>query len=60
MNTAGERAIRDAIGYLSDNLYRFKLQQRAMPSWKSGNGEPIADIIASHERSIAELEENLT
>jgi hypothetical protein len=55
MNAAQKQAIETHISFLQDNLYRFRMQQKANPNYVTGNGEPIADIIANHEKQIAEL-----
>lgn len=48
------RAIKDQISYLEDNLYRYKLEQgRNIP------GRDHANAIDSHEKMIAELQEDL-
>ena len=56
MNNAQRRAIESAISNVSDNLYRFKLQRDRDPNWKSGNDEPIDDIILKLEAELAELQ----
>jgi len=59
MNQAGIDAIKKEMGYLEDNMYRYKLQQKASPGWVSGNDEPIGDIIAWHENELKKLREAL-
>ena len=55
MNEAQQQAINDAIANSQDNLYRFRLQQKAMPNWVTGNGEPIATVIEYWEKQVAQL-----
>jgi hypothetical protein len=50
-----ENAVRQQLGNLQDNLYRYKMQQKADPDWRTGNDEPIGDVIASIEAQITEL-----
>lgn len=59
MNKSQLDAIKNAIGGMEDNLYRAKLQKKAMPDWHSGNGEHIDELIAQYEKGIAELKEPL-
>jgi Trk K+ transport system NAD-binding subunit len=32
-----------------DNLCRARMQKRHDPNWKTGNGEPIDEVIASYQ-----------
>ncbi len=59
MNKAGRDALKNALGNAEDNLYRAKLQQRAMPDWTSGNGEPVQDLITGYQKLVDELKEAL-
>ncbi len=58
MNNAQKNAIQQAIDNLNDSLYRAQMTAKRNPHWKSGNDEPIANIIAGYEKAIAELESN--
>jgi hypothetical protein len=53
MNQAQKRAVNREIGYLEDDMYRYKRSERA------GLGIDSARIIAEYERQIAELKEGL-
>lgn len=57
MNEVQKRAIRTAIGNMEDNLYRAKMQQHAMPTWMSGNGETIDQVIAGYQKELDALKE---
>jgi hypothetical protein len=59
MNQAQSEAVKSAIGNAEDNLYRFKGQEDRMPGGKTGNGRPVAEVIADLERWIAELKEGM-
>lgn len=59
MNEAQKKTIQYKLGHLEDDLFRYKLQQERLPTYVSGNHEPIADIIARLEVEIAELKEGL-
>lgn len=50
-----ERAVDRVLGALDDNLYRAKLQQRADPDWRTGNGESVDSMIAGYQRERDEL-----
>lgn len=49
------RALRREMGNVGDNLYRFRIQERADPNHRTGNGEPIASIIAKLEDEQRQL-----
>ena len=59
MNEAQRRAIQSAIGNMQDNLYRARMQKRADPSWVSGNGETIDQVIAGYQKELDHLQEGL-
>lgn len=58
MNDLQKKAIQDAIDNVEDNLYRARLAQNRNPLWTSGNGEPIADVIAGYENRLKRLRAN--
>ena len=57
LNAAQERAIRNEIARLEDDLYRYSLAERNSPGQKTGNGEPFTEVIRLLEEQIAELKE---
>lgn len=57
LNAAQRRAIENAISYVEENLFRARHTARHQPDWKSGNGEPIAQIVAEYEAHLAALKE---
>lgn len=60
MNAAQERALRAAAGNARDDLARARMQKKADPNWRSGNGETIDEVIAGYEARVADLTEGLT
>lgn len=59
LTSAQIKAIKEKIGHVSDDLYRFRMQKDRDPDWKSGNDEPIDDIILKLESEIEELKVGL-
>jgi hypothetical protein len=59
MNRAQRNAVNQVIGNIEDDLYRAKMQKKADPNWKSGNGESIDDYISDCEKRLVELKEGL-
>ena len=59
MNAEGLTAIKDAIGNLQDNRYRYALAESANPGSVTGNGKPFTEVIARLDRLILKLKENL-
>lgn len=57
LNDAQRRALQSAIANAEDNLFRARHTMRHQPDWKSGNGEPIAQIVAEYEGHLAALKE---
>lgn len=53
------QALESAISNVEDNLYRYKLQYQRDPNSKTGNDEPISNIILKLEAQLAELKEGL-
>lgn len=46
---AVEKAVRHSLGNAEDNLARAKMQERADPTWRSGNDESIQEVVASYQ-----------
>jgi hypothetical protein len=59
MNETQKRALRAAIGNAGDNLHRAKMQQKANPYWRSGNGESIDNVVDGYQREYDELREGI-
>lgn len=59
MNSAQKAAIDSAISEAKDNLIRAQMQQKRNPKWRSGNGEPIAEVIKGYEEYLRKLESAL-
>lgn len=54
-----QRLVKREIENVDDNLYRYRIQVRNIPDWKTGNGILGTDIIASLEAEIVKLKETL-
>ena len=52
MNEIAIEAVQNEIGGIEDNLFRARLQKRAKPSWVSGNGETIDEVISQYETRL--------
>ena len=56
-NAAQERAIRNEIARLEDDLHRYRFSERRNPGQKTGNGCPFTEVIRLLEEQVAELKE---
>lgn len=53
--TVAEKIFRDAIGNAEDDLYRAKMQMRAMPTYVSGNGDTIESMVQAYQKGVDEI-----
>lgn len=48
MNTLVKNLLQEELRRAEDNLYRARLQQQHDPTWCSGNGESLTDVISGY------------
>jgi hypothetical protein len=59
MNTAQIEAIKTDIANLEVNRNRYQWAEKREPGQVTGNGVKFTDVIADHDRRIAELKQGL-